>query len=279
MAFQPTMPFGGTAGWSFLTRTMATQKAAMQASPVVKRDMDYFRANIAKVGSAEDLVKDYTLLKVALGAFGLQEDLPNKFFVRKVLEEGVFDQTSLANRLSDPRYSAFSKAFGFGGAGVPRTVLSGFPDEILSAYSDQTFEVAVGDTQPELRLALGLDRELDRVLKGATSADAHWFGVMGSPPLRNVFETAFGLPESFAALDIDQQLRVFRTRADAIFGAPEVADFAAPEMLEGLRDRFLLLTELDEGSANLASTPVLGLLSDAAGSIGSASVLSALYSA
>ena len=39
--------------------------------------------------SAADLVADRRLLKVALGAFGLEGEIDKKAFIRKVLEEGT----------------------------------------------------------------------------------------------------------------------------------------------------------------------------------------------
>ena len=274
MSYRPVLPLPGLAGWNLLNRTMDSQKAAHAASPVLNREMEYFRENIAKVTTAEELVSDYTLLKVALGAFGLQEDLPNRFFIRKVLEEGVYQQDSLANKLSDTRYAAMSKAFGFGDLAGARTDLPSFPDQILSAYRDRSFEVAVGDVNPDMRLALGMARELETVVSGSSSANAHWFGVMGNAPLRSVFETALNLPDGFSALDIDQQLTVFRDRSDRIFGVTEVADFAAPEMLDKLRDRFLIMAEIKRPQSTSVATPALSLLSGATGSSG---ILGTLY--
>ena len=80
MSFVPILPLSGAAGWAMLKRTMATQTAAMQATPEMARDTDYFRANIGKVTTADQLVGDRRLLKVALGAFGLEADIGNKAF-------------------------------------------------------------------------------------------------------------------------------------------------------------------------------------------------------
>lgn len=279
MTFRPAVPMTGVAGWAFLTRTMDAQKAAMQRAPVLQREMDHFRENIGNVSTPEQLVGDFTLLKVALGAFGLQDDISNRFFVRKVLAEGTFDPGSLANRLGDPRYAAMSRAFGFGSEAPPRTGLSGFADEILSAYADQSFEVAVGNAQPDLRLALGLERELTRVLESAASPTARWFGLMGSPPLRQIFETALGLPDSFAALDIDQQLSVFRERSDAMFGTSDLGAFAEPALQDALRDRFLLLGEIQNGAGPAQPSPVLSLLNGVSGPPGASAILTTLYGA
>lgn len=271
----PVLPMGGLAGWTFLARTMDTQKEIVTASPAAQRDLAYFRERIGSIESPDELVKDFTLMKVALGAFGLQEDQPNRFFIRRVLEEGTFDRGSLANRLSDPRYKALSDAFGFGDLGGPWTRLPGFADDIVSAYRDQTFEVAVGNVDPDMRLALGLSRELDRIAANFESDDARWFGVIGAPPVRAVFEKALGLPKSVAALDIDQQLTMFRSRSEAVFGVSEIGEFAAPKMRDALRDRFLLMSEISGGGSRSAAAPVVSLFS---GSSGAGSILQVLYS-
>ena len=71
--------------------------------------------------SAADLVADRRLLKVALGAFGLEGEIDKKAFVRKILEEGTADPASLANRLTDKSYYKLAEAFGFGDLGGART--------------------------------------------------------------------------------------------------------------------------------------------------------------
>ena len=256
MSFQPVIPFGGMAGWAFLERTRATQQEAFDNAPEVQRDTDYFAENIGSVTSAEELVSDFRLLKVALGAFGLDEDIGNKFFIQKVLEDGTLDSDALANKMSDKRYLEMSKAFGFGDFSTPNTQLSDFPDKILSAYKTRQFEVAVGEQDSDLRLSLSLERDLSAIVGKATTDDGRWFSIMGNPPLRKVFETALGLPTSFGALDLDLQLSGFRERAEAVFGDGEVAQFSNPEKMDELNRVFLVRSQINAGSAFLSSSSI-----------------------
>ncbi|MFV0334677.1 MAG: DUF1217 domain-containing protein [Tropicimonas sp.] len=251
MNFQPIIPMGGYAGWMFLNRTLETQQKAQQNS--LKSDTDYFAGKIGEVRTAEDLMSDRRLLKVALGAFGLENDINSKFFIRKVLEEGVLNRSSLANKLSDKSYYKLSEAFGFGEGLPPRTILSGFADEIIGAYRQHMFEVGVGETNEDFRLALNAQRELVEIADGSMSDDAKWFSVMGSPRLRSVFETALGLPASFGSLDIDDQLDTFRNKAKRTFGSGEVSHFSDPEALDKLVKTFLLRSELASGVQSLSS--------------------------
>lgn len=74
MSFQPLLPLTGYAGWQFLQSTLETQQARFAENPENARDREYFKENIGKITSAEDLVSDYRLLRVALGAYGLSDD-------------------------------------------------------------------------------------------------------------------------------------------------------------------------------------------------------------
>jgi hypothetical protein len=272
--FLPALPAGGLVGWSFLSRTAGAQKAAHAASPVQSREAAYFREKIGTVTSAAELVADRRLLSVALTAFGLQDDLPNKFFIRRVLESDPSDPRALAFRLADSRYGELARAFGFTSLFGPATTQRGFADRILPNFQARSFEADVGAQEPDMRLMLGLERELGTVLRQTVGADARWFAVLGTPPLRSVFQTALGFPDGFGALDLDRQLVEFRTRAEAQFGTSNLVDFAAPEMLDKLRQRYLLQ---GGGGQSLPSSPALALLSGNAGSAGSTGILETLY--
>ncbi|NRA98524.1 MAG: DUF1217 domain-containing protein [Rhodobacteraceae bacterium] len=239
MTFQPIVSGGGLIGWSFLQRTRVAQEAAFENSGPISREVAYFTENIAGVQTAEDLTSDRRLLSVALTAFGLEDDINNTFFIRKVLEEGTIAPDSLANRLSDKRYLELSKAFNFD-LTPPSTQLSDFGQRITELFQTRGFEAAVGQTDPDMRLALGLERELATVTGRDLSDDGMWFTIMATPPLRKVFEAALRIPVSVGTLDIDRQLTIFRERAAATFGVESVREFSAPEQIEELRDRFLV---------------------------------------
>ena len=252
--FQPVVPFGGFAGWSFLNRTLESQKDAYAKSSEVAREATYFEENIGKIQTAKDLVADRTLLKVALEAFGLGDDINNKFFIRKVLDDGTLTDDALANRLSDKRYLKLSQAFGFGDFATPRTVLSDFGSEIISAFKERGFEAAVGDQNENFRLALGIDRELADITAKDLKEDTLWFTVMGNPPLRKVFETAFNLPQSFGALDLDKQLATFKDKAQAAFGDSGIKQFSNAKKQDDLTRLFLLRADIQAFNVNIGGS-------------------------
>lgn len=252
--FQPVVPFGGFAGWSFLTRTLESQQETYAKSPEVAREVAYFKENISKVQTAEDLVADHTLLKVALEAFGLGDDIGNKFFIRKVLEDGTLTDDALANKLSDDRYLKLSQAFGFGDFSVPSTVLSDFGEKITSAFKEQQFEEAVGDQNEDFRVALSISRDLSNIAEEDLGEDTMWFKVMGSESLSLVFETAFNLPDSFGSLDLDKQLETFKEKAQSVFGDNSIKQFTSEENLEKLTRLYLLRADLKSLNATVSSS-------------------------
>ncbi|TNF20202.1 MAG: DUF1217 domain-containing protein [Rhodobacteraceae bacterium] len=263
MSFQPILPSTGLVGWKLLTRTMETQQQALSKSPEITRDTEYYKANIAKIETAEQLVSDRRLLRVALGAYGLQDDLDNRFFIRKVLEEGTQASDSLANKLADERYFLFSEAFGFDQFTGPNTYSPSFAQKVVDRYNRATFEIAVGNQNEDMRLALNTARDLPELATRDGTDDSRWFLVMGTPALRSVFETALNLPSGFGQLDLDQQLSVFRDKTEQRFGVSEVSDFADGALRERLIEQFLLQSQLDQSTSYSGMSVALTLLQSA----------------
>jgi len=255
MTFQPIIPLQGFAGWKFLERTIDTQQEAFYESAQIQRLTENFREKIGAINSAEDLVNDRQLLQVALGAFGLEDDIDNKYFIQKVLEDGTLSDDALANRLSDKRYLEMSEAFGFGDFPIPNTALSTFADSIIQRFQGKSFEIAVGSIDNSMRLALNFNNELGEVIESSSNQDAQWFSVMGNPPLREVFETALGLPSSIGAIDIDVQLEAFKQGAQRNFGTDQLSEIANPDDEEKMIRLFLLRNQV-QASAGLSGGSV-----------------------
>lgn len=260
MSFQPMLPASGLVGYKLLTRTLDTQLAAHTQNGAISRDTAYFEANIGTIQSAQDLVSDRRLMRVALGAYGLEDDLDNRYFIRKVLEEGTRDQDSLANKLADERYSVFSKAFGFDQLLGPNTTSAEFAKTVVERYNRAAFEIAVGEQDQTMRLALNAERELPEMAAKSGTDNSRWFLVMGTPALRNVFETALNLPSGFGQLDLDQQLGEFRKRSEQRLGVSEIADFANDDVRERLIQQYLLQSQLAENTSYSGMSVALALL-------------------
>ncbi|MCF7698851.1 DUF1217 domain-containing protein [Loktanella sp. M215] len=263
MSFQPILPFGGYAGWSFLQRTLPKQQDTFNNSAPVKRATDQFREKIAGIRTADDLMADRQVLQVALGAFGLDDDINNTFFIKKILTDGTTSSTALSSRLADKRYAAFSSAFGFGAGDLPRTGQAAFAETITGLYEKKQFERAVGEQDNDLRSALNLSSGLSDIVANNGSNNARWFAIMGNAPVRAVVETALGLPSSIARIDLDQQLDTFKSRAQSVFGTDKVGDLTAPDQQTKMVRLFLIRSEAAAAAQTSAGSIALSLLQSA----------------
>ena len=224
--------------------TFDTQTQTFNSSTEVIRDTDYFEQEISNIRTAEELVNDRRLLRVALGAFGLSDDINNRFLIRTVLEEGTESNEALANRLSDDRYAQLASAFRFDEIATPATIAEGFGVQITEQFRRREFEVAVGEQNDSMRLALNAKRELTDLATSTDSDDTRWFQILGTPPLREVFETALGLPDGFALLDIDRQHEIFKDKARTNLGLESLDALADEDVREDLVRTFLVREQI-----------------------------------
>lgn len=259
MTYQILVGSGGFAGWNILKRTAEQQKQLLASDPMVARSTQYVRENMAKISSAEDLVSDYRMLNVALGAFGLENDIGSKAFIRKILESDRDDTSSLVNRLSDKRYLRLANALALDD-GNGTVSQAGFGNRLAQLYLEREFERRVGEGDQNLRLALNAQREL-RQFAGRSSSEATlWYEVMGNPPLRKVFETAFGFGTSYGKLPIDRQLEEFTKKAEAVFGSSSFDVIATDKGIDKLVQTFLLRSQMSEGAGQSSYANALTLL-------------------
>lgn len=260
MSFQPILPLDGYVGWRFLQRTLPSQTAAHANTPAAQRDEGYVRDTLDRVNTAKDLVADRRLLRVALTAFGLAEDLPNRAFIEKVLGSSTSEPGSFVNRLTDKRYQQLAKAFGFGDGPIPRSKAAGFAATLIQKFHDRAFEEAVGAQDQSLRMALALDRDLGDLARQSSTETTKWYTVLGTPSLRTVFETAYLLPSSFGALDIDRQVQILQERTERLTGSAKLSQFSLPEAQDALTRRFLLAGQLQQVQTQSGSSSALTLL-------------------
>lgn len=259
MSFLPVLPLSGLPGWAFLDRTLDRQQAAFASSAPVQRATDYFRANIAKATSAEALVGDRRLLEVALGAFGLEDDINARAFIRKVLEDGTERANALASRLGDKRYAGMARAFGYGDPGTsvgPGAQLDPdqYADDIIARMASGRIGTADGEPDRNLQLALALKPALADLVANTTGDRARWYALLANPSLRQFFETALGQPAPTGQPDSHGELVKFMDAARAAFGTDDLAEFASGPRAEALIRRFLVRAQ--DMSGDLSRHPV-----------------------
>ncbi|MEJ6393037.1 DUF1217 domain-containing protein [Gymnodinialimonas sp. 2305UL16-5] len=334
MTFQPVLPLSGYAGWQYLQSTLESQQERFSQSAGQAADRQYFKENIGSVSSAEELVGDFRLMRVALGAYGLQDDLPNRAFIEQVLSQGTDDRTDLANRLANKSYQQLSDAFGFGsakeiadpslssnvdlvlndeqyfrrnidsvqtvddllsdtrllrmalgsyglledlpdktflkdlfdqGTSAPsalanqlenpaykelvnafgfssdqgvRTAEPGFASGVLGGLDRIGFAAELEAAENSFRLSLDAAQGLAGIALSGENDTAQWVNVVTDPALRDVFASAFGISRSFDRMSLDQQLAALRDGAEAAFGSPDLAQFSDTSRIDDLMDLY-----------------------------------------
>lgn len=249
MTYNVQVGDGGYTGWKLLERTSERQKAIFEKDSQIQRSRDYFMQNISKVEDAEDLVSNYKLLSVTLRALGMDDDLKNRAFIKKILEADPSDSTSVVNRLTDKRYLKLNQMFGFGTDGSSSTSIDAA--SIAKMYVTRSFEKNIGEQHEEIELALSAQRELPELVSSSSSNTTKWYRITATPALRKVFEGAFGFPSTFSSMPVDRQVEQLKSGMQRMFGSQEVSSLSA----EGNMDRLIktYLVRNQTSSTNIAT--------------------------
>lgn len=229
-------------GYQAIARDMAKSLAQVEKQPTVERESEYYLKNITKVKSIEDFMDDSRLFRFAMKAHGLEDMAYAKAFMVKVLEGGIDNDQTFANKLSDTRYREFAETFNFARYGDTATVFTRAQQGTVDKYVRQTLEQNAGETNEGVRLALYFQR------KAGTIKNA--FQILADPALTKVAFTALGLPASFSSANIDKQAKFLEDKID-------FADFQNATGTGDFLKRFTALWEVENGTS---STPNVALL-------------------
>lgn len=262
MTFAPAIGAGGLAGYRLLEKSQEKQRAAFENSSEIKRNVAYFEANIGKATTAADLVKDRKLLQVALGAFGLGDEIDKKAYLQKILEGGTTDSKAYARRVADARILEFTKTFGYGDGGGSLVQTKAFREDIVARYKQLEFERSVGQADGDIRLALNFRREIAKIANGDKADEIGVLQALGQRPVREFLTAALGLPTSLARLDLDRQKAILEQGLKRRFGDDSVAVFKdAKKIDDAVRLFFAQRQSQSTGGASASATTALSILS------------------
>jgi hypothetical protein len=258
------MPMTTTTDYLTVSHNLARYQTMTAAEPAVKSATAYYQANIGKVKSIQDFVKNYRLLSYALNAYGLGDQINNKALVAKVLEGGVSSPKSLANTLSNANWKAFATAFNFVGEGAASVSSASAVKTTTAGYVEQQLESDQGSQDVGVQLAL----YFQRVAPTVTSE----YGILADKNLYEVAQTIFGLSPKTNVSGIDAQ-------AKALSKEMPLTGLQNAKKLQQLVTRFTAMYDLDYGPAS-GSTSSLTVSSGNSSSAvtGASSVLSSVIS-
>jgi hypothetical protein len=182
--------------YNYITRNLKQSLTKVEQQPDVAREAAYYKANIGKVKTVDDFMKDYRLYHYATKAYGLEDMAYAKAFMKKVLESDLSDPKSFVNKLVDPRYREFAAAFSFNGSATPVAQSETQTDEMIGLYT--------ATKKSQVDAAVGDSNYYSAEIGNISSADQ----LLNNDRLRNYVYSAYGIDQSkWPAATISQVLR------------------------------------------------------------------------
>lgn len=221
-----------------LTRSLAN--TAKQ--PDIARESQYYLSKIGQIKTIDDFLADRRVFAFAMKAFGLDDMVNAKAYMKKVLTEGTDSQTAFANKLSDPRFKEFATAFNFARYGKDTTVFDRTRQAVVDKYVRNALEDQVGETSAGAKLALYFQRKAPDI-KSA-------YQIMADKELLNIALTTIGLDSSAAQMPLDKLASVISEKID-------VTKLSDPTYVQNLMTRFGSLYDIQN---NTATSPALTIL-------------------
>ncbi|MBB3311348.1 hypothetical protein FHT78_003092 [Rhizobium sp. BK196] len=132
-----------------LSRDMPKSLDRVANETQVKKDAQYYADNINKVKDVDDFLGDYKLYSYAMKAYGLDDMIYAKAFMKKVLQSDLTDANSFANKLSDTRYREFAAAFNFNAP--PKDIQTDAQEDDLIGLYKQSFADAAQQAATETK--------------------------------------------------------------------------------------------------------------------------------
>jgi len=230
--------------YKITSQNISARIEAIENQSFIKREATYFRENISKVSSGEELMNDYRLYNFAMKAFGLEEQIYAKGLMKKVFDGGVKDPKSMANLLTDSRFKGIANAFGFAETGNLNMLITSNVEKIVQRYMQLELEIQTGESNQGVRLALYFQRMAPNI--------DNWYEVLGDPALAEVARTAFGLPDEFAQTNIDKQAAYFEERL-------ALEDLKNPEKLQKFLQRFTAFWDVSGKAPDMVNLAAHGI--------------------
>ena len=213
--------------------------AQTAAQPAVARDIAKFKAAVDSATSAQQLLRDSTVLKVLLTANGLGDQVQYPALAQKALLSNTKDTTALANQLTDTAWKDTASLFDFANQGLAVLKKAGVLDTITNGYAEVTWRASLDATTPGLSEAL--------TFRAGAASIKTADDILGNATYRAVVTTALGIPEQIAFQDIGAQEQAITNRLD-------ISKLQDPKFVDTLTTQYLLSEQSSASSTSSTSS-------------------------
>jgi hypothetical protein len=229
--------------YEIVNKDLARTKSLIEKEPATKREIEYYQANIKNIKTIDEFIKNDRLFKFAMKAYGLEDMAYAKGLFKKMLQEGISSRTSMANKMSNPLYKEFAKAFDFKGKGAEATSAASATTEAVQKYVQMALEKKEGEQNQGVQIAMYFKRKASSVTTT--------MGILADKALLKFVQTTFGISESASKADLDIQVRNLERHL-------KVADLQDPKKVDKLIQRFSAMWDVNNASTTQMA-PVLTL--------------------
>lgn len=230
-----------------------------------QKDATSYQEAIAGIDSVSDLLANRKLVDFILVAKGLDPKKVSTDYLKKIFASDLNNPKSFANTEPDPRFAEIAASFNFDSKGnVARLAMIGPQKQdqfrhTQANYLQQSLEQQQGDTNPGVRLALYFQRKAPDITSG--------YDILADKALSEVFRTTFNLPDSMAAMPIDQQ-------AKFVDKFMKIKDLSDPTKVAKLLNRFSAMYDVKNNqTSGQAQSPLLNLFQGSGSGISDATYL------
>jgi len=240
----------GTAIPTFLADSKNEQALATQwakGNGQMQSDIAYFQSKASTLTSVDALMKDYRSLKIVLGAYNVPGLLSYPALTRQLLTQDPSAASSTAQKIGNPSYIAFAKAFDQ----FQNNPLASSANvaTVVTSYVTNSFEAAQNTETPGMQNALTFNRTASQI----TSISQ----LMTNTPALTVAVAQTGINfTTYANMSYDQQV-AFLTKKITL------SDFQKPAKVTKMAEQYLIQAVQDPtawGASNANTNTVVSLL-------------------
>jgi hypothetical protein len=243
--------------YKILAKDLAASTRQVTNRPDLKREVDYYKANIGSIKSIDQFLGDQRLYSFAMRAFGLGDMIYAKAYMKKALTEGIDQPNAFSLRLADSRFREFVETFNFARYGAATTSFDRTQEGTVQRHARVVLEEQAGSESEALRLALYFERTAGKMETP--------FSILADKAAYTVVRTALGLPDAISGTDIDRQATLIGQKLN-------LADLKDPTKLNAFINRFLGLYEAKAGLD--PTTPAVALFQQQGNGIGMNTLMS-----
>ncbi len=209
---------------------MTANTIKVSKSADVKGEVAYFKARVARIEKVDDFFKDSRLMRFALTAFNLEDQMQYPARIKQIMKDDAGDPNALVRRMTSPGYREINAAFEFFKKGVTKLKTEAFQTEVIARYYSARNEKAISEMSPDLADALYFERMIGKVRSG--------YDILGDRILFGVAQKALSLPPAVSGSKIERLKLMIESKLDLT----RVND---SKYVKGLVERFLVLRDVE----------------------------------